>query len=60
VALAREIATTQFIGEFIKLVMHPIVDAVERELLVTGPQGGIDKALEHRLALLPPAKKVTN
>lgn len=60
VALAREIATTQFIGKFIELVMHPIVDAVERELLVTGAQGGIDKALEHRLALLPPAKKVTN
>jgi hypothetical protein len=60
VALVREIATMQIAGKFIEVVMRPIIGAVEREVLVTGAQGGLDRALEHKLALLPRAEAVSD
>ncbi|HEX7245267.1 MAG TPA: hypothetical protein VF245_06870 [Solirubrobacterales bacterium] len=58
VALVREVAKAELVGKLIELAVQPLIASLEREVLVAGPQGGLDAALQHRLALLPPAPGV--
>jgi hypothetical protein len=44
IAFLREIATDQFMDRFLTLMIHPIIESLEREIAVAGSQGGISGA----------------
>jgi hypothetical protein len=52
-ALIKEIATNEFMQAFIARVMEPFIKSIQDEVTAVGPQGGLDRALLRRMALLP-------
>ena len=41
VAFVREVATDQFMDQLITKIIEPIIQRIEREVAITGPQGGL-------------------